>query len=720
MRTDLEVTEIHSGAVRMWTVKDPVALRYYQLRGEEFAVLNLLNGRRTVDEVMDLFRRSFPDQSLSPEHLLAFVGQLAGQGLLVNNLGGQGRRLLDRRVNFERRQRVQRWMNPFGVRLFSIDPQQWLDRSEPYFRWMFRPLVQWTIAIFVVLTCIFMLANSATIHSRLPTAQAFLAGTNLVWMVLAYAAAKTLHELGHAVTCRHFGCECHEMGVMLLVFAPCLYCDVSDSWVLKQRWKRMAVSGAGIVVEVVLAAVCAWLWYGSEPGLFNSLMLNTVFVCTVSTFLFNANPLLRFDGYYLLSDWVGIPNLRQNAQRVAADLASRIVLGMRAVNDRLLAMRHRWFLAAYWILAIVYRVVVIGMLLWLLDSMLRPWGLRPLVAVMAAVLMFNLLAAPFRSVVGFIAVGFRHKQFRTARAVFMLTAIGLGIAAILFVPVRQELRAPFVIQPANSHLVHASVDGRLRAFPRPGQAVAAGEPLFELQNSALERQAVRLEAELNRVQAKLDGLEQLAIVDATASTQITPTRERRDDLLRRTRDLQQRLEQLSIRAPVDGFVLAARPRPESAAKHELPGWSGSLLEPSNIGCLIERETLLCQIGDLRQLEAFLLIDQEHIGWVRSGQHVRLFVVEESRTIEATVVEVALADVERVPVELLDDRTIPVNTMPDGTLEPLNTVYQVRVQLNEQPHRASTNSVGRARVQLPAMSLWSRLRRYLMNSFQSLI
>ena len=161
------------------------------------------------------------------------------------------------------------------------------------------------------------------VRARLPEFHAFFCLDNLVWFLLAIAVSKALHELGHGLVCKHFGGECHELGLMLLVFTPCLYVNVSDAWLLPNKWHRIAISAAGMAVEVLLAAVCTFIWWFSEPGMLNYLCLNVMFISSVSTLVFNANPLLRYDGYYILSDLMEVPNLRQKASTSPSPPGSR-------------------------------------------------------------------------------------------------------------------------------------------------------------------------------------------------------------------------------------------------------------------------------------------------------------------------------------------------------------------------------------------------------------
>ncbi len=192
---------------------------------------------------------------------------------------------------------------------------------------------------------------------------------------IVLACTKILHEFGHGLSCKHFGGECHEMGVMILVLTPCLYCNVSDSWMLPNKWHRAAIGAAGMYVEVVLASICTFIWWFSEPGLLNYICLNMMFVCSVSTILFNANPLLRYDGYYILTDILEIPNLRQKATTILSRKLGKWCLGLEPPDDPFLPQRNQGLFALYTVAAAVYRWVVLFSILYFLEQGLR--AVRP-------------------------------------------------------------------------------------------------------------------------------------------------------------------------------------------------------------------------------------------------------------------------------------------------------------------------------------------------------
>ena len=184
-------------------------------------------------------------------------------------------------------------------------------------------------------------------QSKLPTFEQFFSAENWLFLGATMAIVKILHEFGHGLSCKKFGGECHEMGLMFLVFTPCLYCNVSDSWMLKNKWQRVFIGAAGMYVELILASVATFLWWFSTPGMFNFLCLSVMFICSVSTVVFNGNPLLRFDGYYIVMDMLEIPNLRQKSTEVLKRWFQSKCLGLELQDNPFLPRRNLFWFALF-------------------------------------------------------------------------------------------------------------------------------------------------------------------------------------------------------------------------------------------------------------------------------------------------------------------------------------------------------------------------------------
>ena len=409
MRRDLSAHPLQFGGRTYWGIKDPISLRYYQLREEEYFILNLLDGQQSLESIRQAFEAAFAPRRLDLQQLQAFLGTLHRDGLVVTETAGQGRELLLRRKQVRRQSWAGTFSNILAIRFRGLDPESFLQWLYPRCRWLF--------SIWCVTFCVLLMLAAATlvaiqfqtVRLRLPEFQAFFQMRNVVLLAAAVALSKIIHEHAHALTCKHFGGECHEMGFMLLAFTPCLYCNVSDSWMLPNKWHRVAVSAAGMYVELVLAAVCTFLWWFSVPGLLNSLCLNLVFVCSVSTIIFNGNPLLRYDGYFILADILEIPNLRQQSNTYARQRAARWFFGIDQTNDRLLTERRRGLLGAYFVASLVYRLVVVAAILWFVNEFLKPYGLEAIAQSVALVVVIGLIAVPLWQLSSFLSDPTRNR-----------------------------------------------------------------------------------------------------------------------------------------------------------------------------------------------------------------------------------------------------------------------------------------------------------------------
>ncbi|HPZ82977.1 MAG TPA: hemolysin D, partial [Thermogutta sp.] len=346
-RADLVAQKQRYEGETYYVIKDPVGLNYFRFQEEEFFILNQLDGQSSLDEIKARFEAEFPPQKITLEELQQFVGMLHRSGLVVAVVPEQGRQLLKRRRERRKRELLSALGNILAIRFRGIDPERILTAMYPWVRWVFHPAFLIACVVLWIAALLLIASEFRVFLNRLPTFHQFFTPTNALWLALTLAVTKIIHEFGHGLSCKHFGGECHEMGIMLLVLTPCLYCNVSDSWMLPNRWHRAAIGAAGIFVELTLAALATFIWWFSEPGLINHLALNVMFICSVSTLVFNGNPLLRYDGYYVLADILEIPNLRQKATQLLSRTAAHWFLGIKPPDDPFLPQRNRALFVLY-------------------------------------------------------------------------------------------------------------------------------------------------------------------------------------------------------------------------------------------------------------------------------------------------------------------------------------------------------------------------------------
>ncbi|MGQ9913886.1 MAG: HlyD family efflux transporter periplasmic adaptor subunit [Thermogutta sp.] len=708
-----------------WVIKDPVGLNYFRFREEEFFLLNQLDGTSSLDEVKERFEAEFPPQKITLEELQQFLGMLHRSGLVVADVPEQGYHLLQRRRERRKKELIQAFSNILAVRFKGIDPERILNALYPYVRWAFHPVTFLLCVILWISALLLVLVEFNVFLSRLPTFQQFFTPTNALWLAAVLAVTKVIHEFGHGLSCKHFGGECHEMGVMFLVLTPCLYCNVSDSWMIPSRWHRAAIGAAGIFVELTLAALATFVWWFSEPGLLNHLALNVMFICSVSTVMFNGNPLLRYDGYYVLSDLLEIPNLRQKATQILSRHAAHLFLGLEPQDDPFLPQRNHALFITYSVAAVIYRWVVVISILLFLNRLFKPYRLEIIGQAIAAASLYGLLVQPLYQLFKFLRVPGRWSQVKKPRLYMTLAGLGAVLAFIFFVPLPYHVMCTCEIQPRDGIPIYVEVPGRLDEVQvRPGDRVQAGQELARLSDSDLDYQIARLQTLANQYEVRLTSLERRRFDDPAAAAEIPSLREAyqtaKGQLAERLRDR----ERLVLRAAADGTVYpppwkARRETPETT----LAEWSATPMEPRNLGAYLRAGDLFCLIGDPQQMEAVLIVDQADVDFVRSGLSVRIKLDDlPSQTFRGEIAEVAKRQAEAASIRLSGKAGGEVATKTDpetGLEKPISISYQARVPLENDSGMLFPGLRGRAKIRTdPAnwLTLAQRFWRILTRTF----
>lgn len=721
MRRDLIARAATGGADSGWTLKDPLSLAYFRLRDAEYAVFRQLDGRQTYGALLDTLRRLFPAEAWSLENLKAFIGSLVQSGLLTSQVPGQGRSMVTR----EERSRQQAWLrrlsSVLAFRWRGIDPEPLLHRTESWTRWAFRPVTLAVCSALIVVAMLLVTLRWETIVRRLPEATSLLGMGNLVSLTLIFIGIKLLHELGHVLACRHFGGECHELGIQVLLFVPLFYGDVTDAWMLSRRWPRIAISAAGIFVELVLASVATLLWWWSVPGLLNSMFLNVMLVCSINTLLFNGNPLLRYDGYFVLADLLHLPNLAAQGRQTLMSLCERAIAG-DSDEEVELHSRRWWTLVTYGVLSAAYRVFVTIGIVWFLHQFFGR-GLGLFATAISVLLVVGAVVAPLRELASRVRQRVRDDSLSPGRLRRGLAAIGLLLVGLLWIPLPFSVSAPFVVFPGEAQPIFVTASGRIESAVASGTRVQEGDSLGELVNHELQLQLERQASEVARLSARLRNLEAQRSRDEAAAMRIPTTRDELAGAKRRFEQLTTEVRRLKLLSPATGTVLPPPNVPRTrTADDTLPEWHGTPIDTDNLGATVREQTLFCYVGDPSRQDALLLVDQNAVEFVRPGQSVRLqFRSAPGVLREGRVAEIASSRSETVPRELIVSQLAAARS--DNGASPLSEVlYEVRVQLNSAPSNrpaaAALYSPGNARITCGFQSLGSRLWRLLRNTFSA--
>jgi putative peptide zinc metalloprotease protein len=590
-RRDLVVTPQRSAGETHYVVKDPVRLSYFRLKEPEHFLFELLDGRHTLAEVREEFEKRYRPRRVSEAEVEAFARQLVSAGLAHSGSHESGQQLYER---WRKRERGRPWNvlnNLLALRLPLFRPDRLLDRLLPWFGWLFTTGAALAAAVLVVSAVLLVATHFDVFRARLPNAAEFFTFATLIHLWIALGLVKVLHEFGHGLSCKKFGGEVHEMGVMLLCFAPCLYCNVSDAWMLPSKWRRIVIGLAGVYVELLIASVATFVWWHASPATFaHHLCLSLMMVCSVNTIIINGNPLLRYDGYHVLADWLEIPNLYDRARRVLQVWALEHLLGIETVAENGLSPRRRLLLACYAVVSGVYRWVVTFAVLSLLYFFLKPHRLQVLAGMLAGLTVVSLFVAPL---VRFIRAGHSYGRIPAMSGRRLLVTV--GVLAKLFcafflmpLPVAGIRQTALIeLRPDAVASVFVTTPGILRTLRvRDGQHVEAGEVLAELQSLEVENQGLQLRAEQESAEVQVRALRELAaasrdpIEQARIASNAAQAAGEAAHAVSQIAILDQLRRRLQLCAPRAGVVMGL-PRPDEIGKF----WSH------------DAQTPFCRIGD---------------------------------------------------------------------------------------------------------------------------
>jgi putative peptide zinc metalloprotease protein len=632
-RRDLQSVEVEFGGQQSYVVKDPVGDEIFHFSAEEHRLLVALRQPVSLRDLKRIFESEFAPGRASVSQIQQFVNRLYDQGLLVSDSPGLGAELAARGRERRRRARWAGLLQLLAIRVGGFTAAPLIERLYRALCWAFSP---WALAAyFVVLgyAAITVIANAPIIATRLPALGALVTPNRLPLWIATIAAVKTLHELGHALVCRHFGARPQEMGVLLLAGAPALYCDASDAWRLPSKWRRMTISAAGMAVELLIAAIAIIVWAQAAPGLLAAVCLSLIVVCSVGTIAVNANPLLRYDGYYLLADWLEVPNLGERARGLISGAWRRWLLGEPTPDDPFVGPGKRRALWIYATASKVYLAVVLVGIFVLMLRLARSHHLENAVYTIAAITLVGLLAHPIIAATRLWANPSVRARLIWPRVAATLIMFALTAAAAWWWPMTRRVAAPLVVVPANAHPLFALTDGELKFVAPPGAWVEKGAVVAQLANPELELALVAQEGAVRERRLRLEHLRTLQAMLPAAAHMLPTASAELADAEAQLAEQQSMVESLVIRAPAGGRVLAPPPRLiERAAADTLRRWSGSPLAPRNRGAWIEQGTPLAVIAEPGGWIAWAGVDQADITAVEPGQAVRLLVDELPTTI----------------------------------------------------------------------------------------
>lgn len=530
---------------KVWhVVQDNQTGRFHRLSTPAYHAVCLMDGTRTVDDIWRLICDRPGAQQPTQEEVVRLISMLHAADLIIGGVPPHLEDLAERATRQQRRDMVSRFRNPLAIRIPLLDPDRLLTATLPLVRPLFTGwgLFAWLLLVVVGLTL-------AVMNWRQMTGAAFesvFLAQNVLLIVLLYPVIKLLHEMGHAYATKVWGGEVHEFGVMLLAFMPVPYVDASASTAFPQKTRRALVGAAGIFVEVVLAAIAMIVWVLAEPGIVRAIALNVVATCGVSTVLFNGNPLLRFDGYYVLSDLIEVPNLGQRANQYVMHLIQRHAFGLPDRETPVTAPGEPAIFFFYAIGSFIYRTIVTVGVAFFIASHFFVVGV-----LLACASVTGTIIWPALKGLRFVLLSPQLAGRRRRAVTVAFGAAATTVLLLMVVPLPYSTMAEGLVWVSDDEAtLRVRTAGFVSVIPGSGLSnVARGALLMRLEDPFLRLKADVAEKELEEFRIKLEA------VNLTDRVGANILREQIRQSEAKLADMRRSLDELSLHATSEGHLL---------------------------------------------------------------------------------------------------------------------------------------------------------------------
>jgi putative peptide zinc metalloprotease protein len=678
---------------QLWhIVHDTTSGKYHRMSPGAYALARRMDGRHTVQQLWDYACKTAGEEIPTQNEVVDLLSQLHANDLLHCDVTPDAAQLLERHRKHRFAQWKQRLGNPLGMRIPLVHPDRFLTRHAGKIRWLFSVpgALLWLLVVLpaAVLAAVHFNELTGNLSDRLLSQQ------NLLLLSLLFVPVKILHELGHGMATKRWGGDVPEMGVMFLVFAPVPYVDSSSAAAFRDKYRRAIVGAAGMMVELFLAALAMYLWLLVEPGPLRAVAFNVMVIAGISTLVVNGNPLLRFDGYYILADLVEIPNLAQRGQKYCTWLLDRYGFGARELERPTETPGEKLWLVPYTVASWLYRMLITSSIILFIAGKFFIFG--ALVGLWGAI---QFLLLPIYKAIKHVNWSPTLQRHRNRAIRLSLGLAAVVVIAITAVPMPLRTQAEGVVWLPDSALLRARTDGTFeRWLVQPGQRVTSGTPLLIMSDPALTAELEVARAKTAEYQARYDA-EQFA--DPVAAEVTLPKLEQQR---RELAHAEERYSRLIVTSTTGGVLVAPDYR-------DLPGQH--LRKGALLGYLMDREKLIARVA----------VVQDDIDLVRTQlRAARLRLAETLAENHAvTVLREVPGAVDELPTKALSPAgggNIPTDPQDPNGLRVLNRVFLFDLSL---PANASPDTFGShvyvrfEHVSEPLVAQWHRRLRQLFLS-----
>ena len=593
-----------AGKTITWICEDEVSGRFFQVGVPQYTFLTMLDGQRTVSTALMKTATLLREHAIDETEAANICKWAIESGLVETETGNSAARRSEQQQQQQKQQLVS-WLNPMMVRIPLFDPDQLIEKATKLAGFLVSPigLIIWLVVVIAGFLQLLMHWEEFFVN-RVSSFSA----SDIVWIVLTSLVLKVIHELAHGVVCKKFGGRVKSCGILMLLMIPMPYVDVTSSWRFANKWKRILTAAAGMLSEMFIAAIACMVWVSSNPGPLQYHAGNVIITATLLTLLFNINPLMRFDGYYMLADWLEIPNLATHGRQWLKGAFKRLYFGnkpaeVKESGFRGVVVKVYGALAMLWFFSIA-----IGLSLGA-SSLIEGFGL-----IVAVIGLLMWVGIPIYKLANYVTKGTETEKpnrrwFASAMAITVACLLGF----LVLCPAPSIVSAPIVVDYDPLSIIRAKAPGFAnRIHVIDGQHVKKGDLLVSLDNPEL-----RLELKSLLIDIRISRIRSQSLLSRERLGEILLEQDSLESMLKQQRELEDQIANLSVVAPESGTVLAA----------DLAIENGKYFSPGDE---------ILSIANRDEIHAIALARQEDIEWVAQNPDVDIELRIWGRSENATI------------------------------------------------------------------------------------
>ena len=697
LRPDLQWSPYASDRPDLWIAHDPIHREHYFFSAVEKAIALHLDGKQSVSAIVQQMR--CVDASVTASFVMNLVRRLDQASLLLHRNW--------RTMKGKRGSKSRRWLaithSMIAWRLPLLNPSRVIDALVPIGKILFSG---WLLAALMAMLvgCVLMLTQRwPELVADFIALQSGLRGDRLLLAAVLLMAIKAMHEFGHALACRTVGADCREMGVFFFFGAPCMYCDVSDAWRVPNRSKRILVSAAGMIAELAIATVACVVWYTNSVPWVQSIALQVMLCCTVVTIFINANPLLRYDGYYILSDALSIPNLAEQGREAWSELWRSWLLG----NVRSDSVFRQTALAFYHLASSCYRWFLLAVLVWGGNQWLFHRRLGGFGGVLTAVIVTAVLANLGLGLKSSVSFRNRTEPIRWFRLGFWVFAL----AILLWMGGTWRFTHPLfsrgVIETAEQVTLYARHSAIVRRAIEDGSFVLDGSTVVSMESPELELKRIQSHGDVNEAKVRWQQAANRSVDDPVASRQLAELEKSMLGMVERAEKLDRESDELQIQTTVQGEF---RDRVLERRQSDLSGRSFG--QRMRLGTLaqdrpfVERGESLGEILLSKRLRLSTFVNELEIDKCEVGANVNVRLDQmPGVTIQGRVVSISAESLQRTPTMLIGD-VLFASTLAGKQADsrPEQTTYSVVIEFDAPNRRPIAKGLASVQIETESKTL----------------